>query len=309
MSASISEPMPTSSHQPGSGMARWRDVDVVVDMHARLGEGPVWDHRKSVVAWVDILAGLVHLTDPATGVTTTIPVGTEVGALALNGDEDYLLAVRTGFAALEGARVTPLNEVLTAEGERLNDGALDPGGRFVAGSITNDRSPTGALYVRHTDGVVRTLFGGVTVSNGLAWSSNGNRLYYVDSARQAIDVMDYDLEAAEVSNRRELVSIEEPDGTPDGMTIDSEGCLWLALWGGAAVRRYAPTGDLIGEVELPASRITSCAFGGPNLDRLFITSAAVGATPDDPPGPLDGALFVVEPGIRGVRSPVAAVSP
>lgn len=287
----------------------WRDVDVVIDMHARLGEGPLWDHRAGVVAWVDILAGLVHLTEPVTGVTTSIPAGTEVGALALNGDEGYLLATRRGFATLEGTRVETLNEVLTVGGQRMNDGALDPVGRFVAGSITDDRSATGALYVRDIDGTVRTLFGGVTVSNGLAWSASGDRLYYVDSALQAIDVMDYDLDEGVVSDRRRLVSIPEADGIPDGMTIDAEGCLWLGLWGGAAVRRYSPAGELIGEVELPVSRITSCAFGGPNLDRLFITSAAVGVTPDDPPRPLDGALFVVEPNCTGVPSPVAPGSP
>lgn len=292
-----------------SGIAAWRDVDVVIDMHARLGEGPLWDHRTGVVAWVDILAGLVHITEPVTGVTTSIPVGTEVGALALNDDEGYLLATRSGFAELEGARVETLNEVLTAEGQRMNDGALDPVGRFVAGSITDDRSPTGALYVRDVDGSVRTLFGGVTVSNGLAWSATGDRMYYVDSALQGIDVMDYDLDEGVVSDRRRLVSIPEADGTPDGMTIDAEGCLWVAFWGGGVVRRYSPSGELIGEVELPVPRITSCAFGGPNLDRLFITSAAVGATPDDPPRPHDGALFVVEPDCTGVLSPVARVSP
>ena len=292
-----------------SGTIVWRDVDVVIDMHARLGEGPLWDHRAGVVAWADILAGLVHLTEPVTGVTTSIPAGTEVGALALNGDDGYLLAIRSGFATLEGTRVEPLNEVFAAGGQRMNDGALDPVGRFVAGSITNDRSATGALYVRDIDGTVRTLFGGVTVSNGLAWSATGDRLYYVDSALQGIDVMDYDVEEGVVSDRRRLVSIPEADGTPDGMTIDAEGCLWLAFWGGAAVRRYSPAGELIGEVELPVSRITSCAFGGPNLDRLFITSAAVGVTPDDPPRPLDGALFVVEPNCTGVLSPVAPGSP
>ena len=292
-----------------SSIAAWRDVDVVIDMHARLGEGPLWDHRTGVVAWVDILAGLVHITEPVTGVTTSIPAGTEVGALALHGDESYLLATRSGFATLEGTRVETLNEVLTAEGQRMNDGALDPVGRFVAGSITNDRSPTGALYVRDVDGSVRTLFGGVTVSNGLAWSATGNRMYYIDSALQGIDVMDYDLDEGMVSDRRRLASIPEADGTPDGMTIDAEGCLWVAFFGGAAVRRYSPTGELIGKVELPVSRITSCAFGGPNLDRLFITSAAVGATPDDPPRPLDGAMFVVEPDCTGVLSPVARVSP
>lgn len=287
-----------------TAVTSWRDVDVVIDMHARLGEGPVWDHRSGVLAWVDILAGLVHLTDPRSGVTTSIPVGTDVGALALNGETGYLLAVRHGFAMLEEGEIGDPTQVLAADGQRMNDGALDPAGRFVAGSITSDRTPTGALYTLDLDGTVRELFGGVTVSNGLAWSASGDRMYYIDSALQSVDVMDYDLAAGTVSGRHTLVDIPAADGTPDGMTVDAEGCLWVAFWGGAAIRRYSPAGALIGEVELPASRITSCAFGGPNLDRLFITSAAVGATADDPPGPHDGALFVLEPGCVGVESPV-----
>jgi sugar lactone lactonase YvrE len=290
-----------------TAVTRWRDVDVVIDTHARLGEGPLWDHRKGRLAWVDILAGLVHFTDPDTGVTTSIPAGTEVGALGLRGDDGYLLAVRNGFGTLDGASIEITNEVISDAGQRMNDGSLDPAGRFVAGSITGDRSATGALYSRDTDGTVRTLFDGVTVSNGLAWSADGDLMYYVDSPLQSIDVMDYDIESGTVSGRRPFVAIPESAGIPDGLTIDAEGCLWLALWGGSAVRRYSPDATLIGEVELPVSRVTSCAFGGPDLDRLFITTASVGASPDDPPRALEGALFVVEPGCTGVESVVAGM--
>lgn len=289
-----------------SEVTSWAEVDVVIDLGSRLGEGPVWDHRTDRLAWVDILAGLVHLTDPETGVTTTIPVGTDVGAVALEGDSGYLLAIRQGFATLDGAHMEVVNEVLDATGQRMNDGALDPRGRFVAGSITADRSPTGSLYVRDVDGGVRTLFGGVTVSNGLAWSADGDRLFYVDSPRQSIDVIDYDVESGSVSGRREWANVPEVAGIPDGLTIDAEGCLWLALWGGSKVLRFSPDGQVIGEVHLPVSRVTSCAFGGSDLDRLFITTAGVGASSEDPPRPHDGALFVVEPGVIGVPSVVAA---
>ncbi len=291
-----------------SGITRW-DVDVVIDMHARLGEGPLWDHRKRVLAWVDILARLVHFTDPETGVTTSIPAGTEVGALGLLGADAYLLAVRNGFAVFDGASIEVTDEVLTAAGQRMNDGAVDPVGRFIAGSITDDRTPSGALYARDTAGSVRELFGGVTVSNGLAWSADGARMYYVDSPLQTIEVMDYDVGSGTVSDRQTFVTIPEDAGIPDGLTIDAEGCLWLALWGGSAVRRYSPEGALVGEVELPVPRVTSCAFGGPDLDRLFITTASVGASPHDPPRALEGALFVVEPGCTGAESVVADVSP
>lgn len=292
-----------------SEIATWDGVDVVIDLGSLLGEGPIWDHRTGQLAWVDILAGLVHLTDPETGVTTTVPVRTDVGAIALHGASGYLLAVRPGFATLDDAHVEIVNEVLETGGQRMNDGALDPIGRFVAGSITDDRTPTGSLYVRELDGEVRVLVGGVTVSNGLAWSADGNRLFYVDSPRQSIDVMDYDVETGTVSGRRVWATVPEVDGVPDGLTIDADECLWLALWGGSKVLRYSPEGRLIGEVRLPVSRVTSCAFGGPGLDRLFITTAAVGSSADDPPRPHDGSLFVVDPGVTGVLSVVAGKTP
>ena len=292
-----------------SDIDTWDDVDVVIDLGSRLGEGPLWDHRTGLLAWVDILSGFVHLTDPGTGVTTTIPAGTAVGAIALHGESGYLLAIEHGFATLDGAHLEVVNEVLEAGGQRMNDGALDPAGRFVAGSITDDRTPTGSLYVRDLDGGVRTLFGGVTVSNGLAWSAEGARLFYVDSPRQSIDVMDYDVDAGTVAGRQTWATVPDSEGTPDGLTIDAEGCLWLALWGGSKVLRYSPDGRVIGEVHLPVSRVTSCAFGGPDLDRLFITTASVGSTADDPARTHDGALFVVEPGATGVPSVVARSTP
>jgi sugar lactone lactonase YvrE len=292
-----------------AAVTTWDDVEVVIDLGSRLGEGPLWDHRTGLLAWVDILSGFVHLTDPGSGVTTTIPAGTAVGAIALHGESGYLLAVRNGFATLNGDRVDVVNEVLEVDGQRMNDGALDPVGRFVAGAITDDRTATGALYVRDTDGAVRTLFGGVTVSNGLAWNAGGDRLFYVDSPQQSIDVLDYDVETGTVSGRRRWVSVPDDAGIPDGLTIDSEGCMWLALWGGGKVLRYSPDAELIGEVHLPVSRVTSCAFGGQALDRLFITTAAVGSSTDDPARPHDGALFVVEPGVVGVPSVVAGGRP
>ena len=190
-------------------------------------------------------------------------------------------------------------------GLRMNDGDVDPAGRFVAGSMARDARPEmGSLYLREIDGSVRTLIAGVTISNGLAWSANGDLMYYVDSGLQAIDVMDYDLESGTISQRRRWVDVPENDGTPDGIAIDSEGCLWVALWGGGKVRRYSPDAQVIGEVELPVPRVSACGFGGPGLDRLFITTAAVGRGPDIDVGGLDGALFVVEPGCSGVRSTV-----
>lgn len=287
-----------------SAATRWTDVEVVAHLHSELGEGPIWDHRRGSLMWVDILGGLVHETEPESGVTTSVPTTTVVGAIALAGDDQYLAATQTGFGRFDGRAVAITHEFLPT-GQRMNDGAVDPGGRFVAGSITEDRSPNGRLYRLETDGEVTALMDGVTVSNGLAWSGDGRRLFYVDSQRQTIDVMDYDPDTGAVGGRRSWVEIPPTMGTPDGLTIDADGCLWLALWGGSAVVRFSPAGQQIGRVELPVSRVTSCAFGGRSLERLFITTAAVGDSRDDPPRPLDGALFAVEPGCAGVPSVVA----
>lgn len=286
---------------------RYERVEVLVNQHAQLGEGPRWDHRNEILAWVDILGKQVHLTDVGTGLTTTTSVGTEVGALALYGDTGYLLALGNGFAPLIDGELGQHDEVFAGDALRMNDAVVDPVGRLVAGSMARGaHSEMGSLYVREADGGVRTLFGGVTISNGIAWSKDSKLMYYVDSPLQTIDIMDYDPGSGSVSERRTWVDIPTPDGTPDGITIDAEGCIWVALWGGSKVQRFSPEGQLVGEVELPVPQVTACGFGGPDLDRLFITTAAVGRAASD--DALDGALFVVEPGCRGVQSVVVPVS-
>lgn len=281
-------------------------VDVLVNLGSLLGEGPVWDHREGVLAWVDILGHTVHRTDPDDGTTTIVPVGTSVGALALLEDDGYLLAVQAGFGRLADGDVEPIAHVVDRPGMRMNDGALDPAGRFVAGTITDDPSAgPGALFVLDLDGEPRVLLDDVHVSNGLAWTDSGTEMYYVDSATQGIDLIAYDPGSGSVGNRRRWVDVPAADGIPDGITVDAEGCVWVALWGGSRVRRYAPDGSVVGEIEFPVPQITSCAFGGPGLDRLFVTSASVGRPGGE--GGVDGALFVTEPGAVGRPEPVARV--
>ncbi len=280
------------------------DVDVVINLRSQLGEGPVWDHRIGRLAWLDILEGFVHLTEVASGRTESIEVGAPVGALALHGDGDYLLAIRNGFARLSGVEVSEFREAFEPGNVRMNDGSVDLAGRFLAGSMGDGESPVGSLYGRDVDGTIRTLFADVTISNGIAWSSDGSLMYFIDSARQSVDVMGYDLAEGNVIDRRTWVEIPESHGTPDGMTIDSDGCVWVALWDGGKVRRYSPAGEVMSEIAVPTARTTSCAFGGPDLDRLFITTAAVGIDPTGPGADLAGAVFVADPGCTGVAEAV-----
>jgi sugar lactone lactonase YvrE len=158
--------------------------------------------------------------------------------------------------------------------------------------------PRAALYRYDLDGTVTTVLSGVTVSNGIAWDADGSRMYYIDSATQRIDVFDYDADSGTPADRRPLVSVEPGMGMPDGMALDDEGGLWVALWRGGAVHRYGPDGRLDAVVELPVRLVTACAFGGAGLDKLYITTSGHGLPPGSQPGA--GAVFVLRPGVRGL---------
>ena len=271
--------------------------EIALDIRCRLGEGPVWDDRSDELIFIDILAGEVHRFDPARGAHSLHAAGTPVGAAIPRAGGGLALAVRDGFATLdpETGAVEPVATIERAPGEdRMNDGKADPQGRFWAGTQSEDGGDhAGALYCLDPDGTVRRMLGRVGISNGMAWV--GAEMYYVDTATGGVDVFAFDPDSGELSGRRRVVDVER--GAPDGMTVDADGCLWVALFGGGAVHRYTPDGRLDGVIELPVSLVTSCTFGGPDLDVLFITSASHRLTA---PEPLAGALFSCMPGATGV---------
>ncbi|HKE98640.1 MAG TPA: SMP-30/gluconolactonase/LRE family protein [Actinomycetes bacterium] len=281
-----------------AGGPRRLAAEVVVDARARLGEGPAWDARSGELIWVDILAGRVHRFDPASGADRFVEVGRHVGVAVPRAAGGLLLAVRGGFAVLgDDGTLAPVADVeADRPGNRMNDGKCDPRGRLWAGTVADDERPgAGALYRLDPDRSVHRMLGGVSISNGLAWSADGATMYYVDSPSQGVDAFDYDPGSGAIARRRRVVSIPRRDGTPDGMAIDDDGCLWVALWGGGRVRRHTPDGRPDAQVELPASQVTSCAFGGPDRGDLYVTSAARGLAGE----PLAGALFRCRPGVRG----------
>ena len=285
-------------------------VEPLVTKQSVLGEGPLWDHRTGILVWVDILSSLVHLTDSTTGVTRTIRTGRHVGAVALRGQTGYMLALKNAFAPLESGVIGPAEEIFDEPEVRMNDGAVDPEGRFLVGTMAYDVTPgRGNLYTRHIDGSVAAILNGVTISNGIDWSDDGETMYYVDTPTQGVDIFDYDLSTGSISDRRRHVSIPEKDGSPDGITLDADGCLWVALYGGGRVRRYSPAGQALEEIGVPASQVTSCAFGGPGLDQLFITTAADQLDLRAPENLLAGSLFVADPGCRGRKAHVIPDSP
>jgi sugar lactone lactonase YvrE len=280
-----------------------RAAEVLVQANAELGEGPVWDARSGRIAWVDILGRRIHLTDPRTAETESIEVPSDVGAIAPRTTGGFVAALQDGFWVIGDGPPRRIATIPEAGATlRFNDGKCDPRGRFWAGTMAYDEAAGAASLYRLDDagaGVTRVLEG-VTISNGLAWTGDAATMYYIDSPTQRIDAFAYEAETGEIRDRRMVVRIPAELGSPDGMTIDADGGLWVALWGGGAVHRYLD-GRLDRVIRLPVSRPTSCAFGGPDLDELYVTSAWKGLSADARRAePLAGALFRIRPGVRGV---------
>jgi sugar lactone lactonase YvrE len=281
--------------------------EVVSAAGAELGEGPVWDARSSRLAWVDITAKRLHLTDPVSGSSEVIEVPLHIGAVAPRAAGGFVAALQDGFWVVADGPAERIATIPEARpGLRFNDGKCDPAGRFWAGTMAYDHAPgAGALYCLDLDGEARIMLDEVTVSNGLAWRNEGT-MHYTDTPTQRIDAFSFAPLTGEIGDRRPEIHVPLEAGAPDGMTIDAEGGLWIALWGGAAVHRYLD-GRLERVIELPVSQPTSCCFGGEGLDELYVTSARQGLSAGQLRAePLAGALFRVRPGVQGLAPAVFA---
>jgi sugar lactone lactonase YvrE len=269
-----------------------------------LGEGVTWDAASRRLISVDIMRGRVHVFDPSEGTARTLHVGQPVGAAVPCRDGGLMLAVRDGFARLDldtSALTFVAHVELDRPDQRMNDGACDAAGRFWAGTMAIDCRPgLGSLYRLDPDGSVHTILTGIGISNGIDWSLDGAVMYYVDSHTQRIDQFDFDLSTGSIANRRPFVAIAAAEGCPDGLTVDAEGAIWLALWGGSCLRRYLPDGTLDRVLELPVTHPTTCAFGGPTLSDLYITSATIELSDDERrEQPAAGSLLRHRPGVTG----------
>lgn len=277
---------------------RWRAEVAAPEAYA-LGEGPVWDGPRDRLLWVDILAGTVHLgrLDGSRVVRTgSYAVDRTVGAVA-PGRTGEILVAGTESLLVIGAEgdVTPGPRILPARsGRRLNDGACDPDGVFLIGSLAFDERPGGeALFRVGPDRQVTTVDDGLDLANGLGWSPDGRLFYSIDTTPGIVYARDYPGGA-----RRTFL---EPDGPPDGMRVDADGNLWIAIFGGGEVRRYSPAGELTGVVEVDAPQVTCVAFAGPGLDRLVITTAAKEMSPQQlDHHPDSGRLFIADVGATGL---------
>jgi sugar lactone lactonase YvrE len=264
---------------------------------AALAEGPRWDTRTQRLLWVDIDGCALHEYDPAGDEDRAIPLPARVGAAAPTQDPGRVLvalADRLANVDLATGDLEPLAEFPhSRENMRANDGSVDPAGRFWIGTMCLDDAPDrAALYRYDPDGTLTPVLQPVSLSNGLGWAAGEQRMYYIDSPTKRVDVLDYDAETGEVANRRPFALIEDGVGVPDGLALDIEDGVWVALYGGAQVRRYGPGGTLDAVLHIPADNVTACAFGGHDGRRLFVTTA-------HSPQPLGGSLFTAEPGIAG----------
>ena len=281
-----------------------RPLDTVRAEHA---EAPLWDTARGTLLWADQYAGILREAafDPVTlavGSVTETHVGGALGAVVRHADGGHVLAARDGFVRLTGdGELIPMVDVLPADGirRRMNDGEVDPRGRLWAGSMAFDKTPgAGALYLLDR-GVATTVLEGVTISNGTAFSADGSRMLYIDTTTQRVRRFRVADEGG-LADPEVVVEIDPADGHPDGMCLDDEGFLWVALWGGGEVRRYSPTGEHVGSVRVDAPQVSSCAFVGADRDVLVITTSQEGYSAEDSARhPRAGMLFAVRPGVTG----------
>ncbi|MGX7680309.1 SMP-30/gluconolactonase/LRE family protein [Jatrophihabitans sp. DSM 45814] len=251
-----------------------------------LSEGPRWDAERAELLWVDILGRHLHrgqvLPNGQLRLVSTLNISRHVGAVAPVSGGGYVLAAGNGFLYVDpDDAVHELAQAAVGHDDvRMNDGACDPQGRFWAGTMAYDESPgAGSLYRLELDGSCTTVLEGLTISNGIGWSPDGRTMYLVDSGPRRIIAFAFDPENGALSGRRTIVQLDEGTATPDGLTVDDEGCLWVAVWDSGSVRRYLPDGSLLATVPMPVGRPTSCAFGGQDRTTLFVTSARNGLSP------------------------------
>jgi sugar lactone lactonase YvrE len=284
-------------------VTRILDTEIAVPAQCELAEGPVWDAARGLLRWVDIRPGHVHALDPVSGARSWFEAGDPVGTVGLTRGGGLVLALVDRFALSDhdGRDLRPLGEfTVDRSAVRFNDGKPDPWGNFWAGTMAWEErgGPPCSLYRLSPDGAVTELLGDVALSNGLDWSDDRRVFYYADSNSGGVDVFGTDPDTGALSDRRRFISVT--GGLPDGLTLDAEGCLWLAVWGSGELRCYTPDGRLDTIVRLPVSQVTSAAFGGADLATLYITTARENFTPADlRDQPHAGDIFACTPGVTG----------
>ncbi len=283
-------------------------LDLIIDARAQIAEGPFWDQEKQLLYWVDILEKTINIYNPVVGKNEIIQLEKMIGALIPAENGKMLAALEDGLYLIDpetSEQEFLVNPESNTEQTRFNDGKCDRKGRFWVGTMDlEENRELGTLYCLDRELNLEEKVKNVKISNGLAWSLDNQTMYYIDSPTKEVLAFDYDLETAEITNKRVIIEIPEGEGVPDGMTIDAEGKLWIAHFGGAQVSRWDPdSGEKIDSAQLPVSNVTSCAFGGKNLEDLYITTASVGLSEEEKKEqPHAGGIYRYQAGVKGLAA-------
>ncbi|MAL59034.1 MAG: regucalcin [Flavobacteriaceae bacterium] len=284
------------------------EVTLELQIPAELGEGAFWNHKTQELYWVDILGKKLYIYNPSTKLNTSFEMPSRIGTVVPQSDSTAVVALEDGIY-IQNTKNGSLTRLSNVEADipenRFNDGKCDPNGNLWVGSMhLAEKEPNAKLYKVTPNGTATAMLDSITISNGIVWTKDAKTMYYIDTPTVKIRAFDYDAESSTISNERVAVEIPASLGFPDGMAIDEHDNLWVGMWNGNAVVCFDPkTGSVITRIELPAHNVTSCAFGGPNLDILYITTATVDMTEDEKiQFPLAGSVFKVIPGVKGVPS-------
>lgn len=268
------------------------NIRAISEVISDLGEGPIWSANTNSVTWTDITQNTFHTADIDTGKTLSFGVPSMVGAIAHSKEGGYIAATQKGFARIGvDGKYSPLHSFLPDD-MRMNDGKVDPSGRFWAGSMAlSFEKGRGSLYVLEKDNSYRSILDDITLSNGMGWSPDAQYFYYIDSVPGVLKRFDYDLYTGHISNPKDLITFDSSSGIPDGMSMSSDGKIVIALWDGGRIEIYEPSGEKVSEITLGVSRPTSCTFAGPNRDILIVSTASQGIDRADEP--LAGKILAV----------------
>jgi sugar lactone lactonase YvrE/DNA-binding IclR family transcriptional regulator len=307
ISGNIGELAMSISINPRPLGALREDVSVAIPGSDFLAEGPYWSVAEQKLHWVDILAPAMVVGDPVKGSRDVTPMAELVGCLAPRASGGFLIATESGIKAVNGGVITTIAEPeADRPGNRFNDGKCDRAGRFWVGSLAINTAPDqGALWRLDANGSVQCMARNIHVANGLGWSPDDSVFYFTDSGRRTIFAYDFDIASGDIENRRVFATLPEGTGTPDGLTVDSEGFVWSAHWDGWCITRYDPQGKVERVINLPVPRPTSCTFGGPNLDILYVTTARIRLSAQQlAEAPLSGSILAIDAGFKGLPEPM-----